>query len=157
MVPVAKLAAFVALPGPNPPAPAVPVKFLKDLGRPRCYAAYRQPFLPMTTPPDPLDPLLDRWSDTPEPPPRLSAEVWHRIARIEGEAEATTGWWAAVEAWFARPPFAAMFIACCALLGLFLAEVRVNRLESERSAQLARSYMQLIDPLLSTQNEEPHT
>ena len=111
----------------------------------------------MTTPPDPLDPLLNRWSQTPEPPPRLSAEVWQRIARAEGEAEAGLDWWASIEAWFARPPFAAMFIACCALLGLFLAEVRVNRLESERSAQLARSYLQLIDPLLAAKNEESHT
>jgi len=111
----------------------------------------------MTTPPDPLDPLLNRWSDTPEPPPRLSAEVWQRIARLEGEAEAAAGWWATVEAWFARPPFAALFVACCALLGLFLAEVRVNRLESERSAQLARSYMQLIDPLLTTKPEGHQT
>ena len=94
---------------------------------------------------------------TPEPPLRLSAEVWHRIARAEAEpALAPTGW-AAVEAWFARPPFAVLFIACCALLGLFLAEVRVNRQESARSAQLARSYLQLIDPLIATRNEEPHT
>jgi hypothetical protein len=41
-----------------------------------------------------------------------------------------------------------MFVASCALLGLFLAEVRVNRLQRERSSQLARSYLQLIDPLL---------
>jgi hypothetical protein len=111
----------------------------------------------MTTPPDPLDPLLNRWSDTPEPPPRLSAEVWQRIARAEGESELTLGWWATIEAWFARPPFAIMFVACCALLGLFLAEVRVNRLESERSAQLAKSYLQLIDPLLAANEEEHRT
>ncbi|HTL66686.1 MAG TPA: hypothetical protein VL200_03410 [Lacunisphaera sp.] len=111
----------------------------------------------MNTPPDPLDPLLNRWSETPEPPARLSAEVWQRISRVEGEAEAPVGWRAIVEAWFARPPFAAMFVACCALLGLFLAEVRVNRLESERSAQLARSYMQLIDPLLNQTEGRSHS
>jgi hypothetical protein len=109
----------------------------------------------MTPPPDPLDPLLDRWSEAPEPPSRLSAEVWHRIARAEREPG--PNWWAAIEAWFARPPFALLFIACCALLGLFLAELRVNRLESERSAQLARSYLLLIDPLLAEQAEPPHT
>ena len=111
----------------------------------------------MTTPPDPLDPLLNRWSETPEPPPRLSAEVWHRIALLESESEKAPAGWAVIEAWFARPPFAVMFITCCALLGLYLAEVRVNRLESERSAQLARSYLQLIDPLLAVQNEEHRT
>jgi hypothetical protein len=109
----------------------------------------------MTPPPDPLDPLLDRWSEAPEPPSRLSAEVWRRIARAEPEPG--SNWRAAVEAWFARPPFALLFIACCALLGLFLAELRVNRLESERSAQLARSYLLLIDPLLAEKAEPPHT
>jgi len=52
--------------------------------------------------------------------------------------------------WFARPPFAAMFVASCALLGLFLAELRVNHQQRERSTQLARSYLQLIDPLLKS-------
>ena len=102
----------------------------------------------MKTPFDPLDPLLDRWSETPEPPPRLSAEVWHRIAVAEGASRRPEGFWAGVEAWFSRPPFAAMFLVSCALLGLFLAEVRVSHLQRERSEQLARSYLQLIDPLL---------
>jgi hypothetical protein len=109
----------------------------------------------MTTPPDPLDPLLDRWSETPAPPPRLSAEVWQRIAQAEAQPVPPPAWWASVETWFARPPFAVLFIACCALLGLYLAEVRVNRLENERSAQLARSYLQLIDPLLATTRGDP--
>lgn len=109
----------------------------------------------MNPPPDPLDPLLDRWSETPEPPPRLSAEVWHRIALEESVTDQPVGWWTAVEAWFARPPFAVMFVASCALLGLFLAEVRVNHLQHERNQQLARSYLQLIDPLLTAENEEP--
>jgi len=60
-----------------------------------------------------------------------------------------------VETWFARPSFAVMFVASCALLGLFLAEVRVNHRQRERSEQLARSYLQLIDPLLTAQNEPP--
>jgi hypothetical protein len=110
----------------------------------------------MTTPPDPLDPLLDRWSETPEPAPRLAAEIWHRISLTESEPAERAGWGAIVESWFARPPFAVMFIASCALLGLFLAEVRVNQRQRERSEQLARSYLQLIDPLLTAQNEEPH-
>jgi hypothetical protein len=111
----------------------------------------------MNPPPDPLDPLLDRWDRTPEPPPRLAAEVWCRIARTEEEPAAPAPWWASIEAWFARPPFAVLFLASCALLGLFLAEVRLNRLENERSAQLARSYLQLIDPLLAVRDDAPHT
>jgi hypothetical protein len=109
----------------------------------------------MTPQPDPLDPLLGRWSETPEPASRLSVEVWQRIARAERES--APNWRSAVEGWFARPSFAVLFIACCALLGLFLAEVRVNRLENERSAQIARSYLLLIDPLLAEKSGEPHT
>ena len=38
---------------------------------------------------------------------------------------------------------------CIAIvLGLFLAEWRVNQVQRERSAQIARSYLLLIDPLL---------
>lgn len=102
----------------------------------------------MPTPPDPLDPLLDHWSEVPEPSPRMASEVWRRIALAEETEREPRGLWAGIEAWFARPPFAAMFVASCALLGLFLAEVRVNQQQRERSAQLARSYIQLIDPLL---------
>ena len=102
----------------------------------------------MKPPPDPLDPLLDRWSETPEPTPRMASEVWRRIALAEGATAAPRGFWASVELWFSRPPFAAMFVASCALLGLFLAELRVNHAQRERNAQLARSYVQLIDPLL---------
>lgn len=102
------------------------------------------------TPPDPLDPLLDHWSETPEPSPRLASEVWRRIALAEeaGHATAPSGFWSSLELWFSRPPFAAMFVASCALLGLFLAEVRVNQQQQERNEQLARSYLSLIDPLL---------
>ena len=108
----------------------------------------------MNTPPDPLDPLLDRWSETPAAPPRLSTEVWQRIALTEDSTQKTAGWWVAIEAWFARPPFAIMFIASCALLGLFLAELRVNRVQRQRSEQLARSYLRLIDPLLVAENKD---
>jgi type VI protein secretion system component VasK len=78
----------------------------------------------------------------------MAAEVWQRIALVEAESLNRTGAWATINAWFSRPSFAVMFVASCALLGLFLAEVRVNRLQRERSTQLARSYVQLIDPLI---------
>ena len=111
----------------------------------------------MTTPPDPLDPLLNRWSETPEPSPRLASEVWQRISLQESTRPEAPGFWAAMESWFARPPFAVLFIASCALLGLFLAELRVSHLQRERSAQLARSYLQLIDPLLNAPDQKPRT
>lgn len=104
----------------------------------------------MSTPSDPLDPLLDHWSHLPEPSPRLASEVWRRIADAERQGHETPGAFTSIHAWFARAPFAVMFIASCALLGLFLAEVRVNRHQRERSTLLARSYLQLIDPLLKT-------
>jgi hypothetical protein len=101
----------------------------------------------MPIPPDPLDPLLDRWAEPTEPSPSVAPEVWRRIASAESGGR-EPGFWLNVDAWLSRPPFAVLFLTCCALLGLFLAELRVNRLQREHSAQLARSYLQLIDPLL---------
>ena len=101
-------------------------------------------------PPDPLDPLLDHWSETPEASPRLASEVWRRIALADEAEIARAAGWRGAGSWFSRPPFAIMFVASCALLGLFLAELRLNHVQRERNAQLARSYLQLIDPLLKS-------
>jgi len=60
-----------------------------------------------------------------------------------------------VHAAFARPSFAAAFIAACVLLGLFLAEVRSSRLQSKYGAQLAQNYLHLIDPLLVESAQTP--
>lgn len=49
---------------------------------------------------------------------------------------------------FARPSFAAAFVIACVLLGLFLAEARLSRLQVERNTDLAKRYLRLIDPLL---------
>lgn len=105
-------------------------------------------------PEDPLNPLLDRWSTTPEPSPRLSAEVWQRIATGKAGAEQVRGPWVTFEAWLERPAFALGFVAACALIGLFLAEVRIGHAQRERNAQLARSYLQLIDPLVDSAEPE---
>jgi hypothetical protein len=98
--------------------------------------------------PDPLDPLLNSWAASPPPAPHLAGEVWRRIAVAESSAPEAGGFWAAAGAWLVRPQFAALFVVSCALLGLFLAQVRVTEREREHSALLARSYLQLIDPLL---------
>lgn len=103
------------------------------------------------SPRDPLDPLLDHWSETPDPSSNLPSEVWRRIALAEEAASENRGIWNGIELWFSRPPFAAMFVASCALLGLFLAEVRLNQEQSQRNTQLAQSYLQLIDPLLKSE------
>ncbi len=107
-------------------------------------------------PDDPLDALLDRWSSIPPPSPHLSAQVWQRIATSqEGTWDpAGRGPWVTFTTWLERPVFALGFVAACALLGLFLAEVRVGQLHQDRNAQLAKSYLQLIDPLLSTTDPE---
>lgn len=101
----------------------------------------------MKTPPDPLDSLLDRWSETPEPSSRLAANIWQQIATHEQSHP--VDWQQRVESWFGRPVFAASFIMACALIGLFVAEIRVSQLQHERNAQLARSYLLLIDPLFN--------
>ena len=104
----------------------------------------------MNPPPDPLDSLLDRWSETPDPSPRLAASVWQQIALHEREPVYARDGWASIMAWFGRPAFAVGFVVGCALVGLFMAELRVSHLQRERNAQLARSYLLLIDPLLNT-------
>ena len=100
----------------------------------------------MQNPHDPLDPLLDSWKEPDEPQPSLAPEVWRRIELAEKGRN--DGFWAGIDAWLSRPPFAVLFVVSCALLGLFMAEVRVNQEQRAHSAQLARSYLQLIDPLM---------
>lgn len=104
----------------------------------------------MTPPPDPLDPLLGRWSEKVDLRADLEEEVWRRISAAERDRSAPARAWGWLDAWLSRPPFAVLFVACCVLLGLFLAEHRANRIQREHSAQLVRSYVQLIDPLLTT-------
>lgn len=91
-----------------------------------------------SSPPDPLDPLLDRWGQPPALRP-LAADLRTRLAKPAPAPETI----------FLRPAFAALFVAACVLLGLFLAEVRVSRLHLDRDAQLLDSYRRLIDPLLT--------
>jgi hypothetical protein len=100
--------------------------------------------------PDPLEPLLERWEqETPPQPRSVAPDVWQRIentARVRRTP--VSGWLASLHAAFARPSFAAAFVAACMLLGLFLAEVRGSRWQSEQGARLVQSYLRLIDPLL---------
>lgn len=102
----------------------------------------------MQKPTDPIDPLLDRWNKTPPTPSGLNAEVWRRIAVLENSEE-SLGFWERLEAVFARPSFAFIFIAACTLAGLFFAEVRLSKLHADRNALYAKTYLQLIDPLVS--------
>ena len=103
----------------------------------------------MSSAPDPLDALLTRsrsLQPPPPPPDALGKEVWRRIADAEISSEPS--WWGRLEAVFSRPSFAAVFVAACTLFGLFLAEVRVSRMQAQRNVQLAQAYIHLIDPLL---------
>jgi len=97
-----------------------------------------------TQPPDPLDPLLDQWGRHPSFVP-LAGEVRARLRPPPREPETI----------FLRPAFAAMFVAACVLLGLFLAEVRVSRLHHDRDAQLLDSYRRLIEPLVNLSPAPP--
>lgn len=91
-----------------------------------------------SAPPDPFAPLLDRWGQAPAFR-SLAADLHARLKPTPPVAETI----------FLRPAFAALFIAACVLLGLFLAEVRVSHLHHDRDAQLLDSYRRLIDPLLT--------
>lgn len=105
--------------------------------------------MPTTPPdsPDPLDALLDQWGRrTPSPGGALGPEVWRRIERSEEPVRRSV--WERLHAAFARPSFAAAFVAACVLLGLFLAEARRSRLQAEYNRELMQSYLRLIDPLL---------
>lgn len=100
---------------------------------------------------DPLDDLLDGWKPS-SPPPDLRAEIRREIGRVQHQSEARS-WFGRLELAFSRPSFAATFVAACVLFGLFLAEVRVTRQHAIYGAQIARSYVQLIDPLLAAQTQ----
>ncbi|MBI5426010.1 MAG: hypothetical protein HZA32_18200 [Opitutae bacterium] len=90
------------------------------------------------SPQDPLDPLLERWGRPPPFAPLMPA----LRQRLHGRAAET-------ESLFAHPAFAAVFVAACVLLGLFLAEIRVSRVRHDRDTQLLESYRRLIDPLVT--------
>jgi hypothetical protein len=95
---------------------------------------------------DPLDELLERCRAVPETPPQIPARVARLIA--ESHPTAPPSWMERLDAACARPSFASAFVAACVLLGLFLAEARLTRIHAAQGAQMARSYLQLIDPLL---------
>jgi hypothetical protein len=97
-------------------------------------------------PPDPLDPLFERWREkTPTLPRSVTGEVWSRIERAEAMSPLANAL-ARIELAFSRPAFAAAFVAACVLLGLFLAETRLSDAYARRSAELERSYLHLLDP-----------
>jgi hypothetical protein len=106
-------------------------------------AAVRSPIM---TPRDPLDDLLDQWHPTTSPSRDLTARIHREIAANQSGA---TEWWGRrLAIAFARPSFAVAFVAACVLLGLFLAESRISKLHAAYGAQVARNYVQLIDPLI---------
>ncbi|PTX95476.1 hypothetical protein [Opitutus sp. ER46] len=102
---------------------------------------------------DPLDDLLDRWHPPAHLVPDLRAEIRREIARATPSHRGS--WLTRLDRAFAQPSFAITFVAACVLLGLFLAEARVSRLHAAYGAQIARSYVQLIDPLLDAQPTAP--
>jgi len=94
---------------------------------------------------DPLDDLFARWK-SPASPNNLQTPIRRAIA--QAQAAARPPWYVRLEVAFSRPSFAVTFVAACVLFGLFLAEARVSRLNARYGSQIARNYVQLIDPLL---------
>lgn len=105
------------------------------------------------SPRDPLDDLLDRWQPAANRVPDLRGRVRREITAIREPERGS--WWSRLDAAFARPSFAVTFVAACVLFGLFLAEARVARLHAEYGAEVARSYIQLIDPLIDSVAAQP--
>ena len=98
---------------------------------------------------DPLDSLFERWRDAaPEPSDELESAVWRRLAAHENPSIRRGGFFASIEAIFARPSFTAAFVVGCVLLGLLLAETRVSQMQAKRSVQFVQSYLRQIDPQL---------
>jgi len=95
---------------------------------------------------DSLDRLLHHWEEATPAAESVEAEVWRRIAAAEAPSEAP-GLLGRIRALFARPSFSIAFAAACLLLGLFLVELRNSRQQALRSAQLAQSYLRIVDPL----------
>lgn len=101
---------------------------------------------------DPLDQLLDEWRvDTTHT--RLTGRVWNEIER-RNRHRRENSFLHRLESVFARPSFSIVFVLSCILLGLFLAEIRVARIQSARSTTLAQSYLQLVNPLLEEHRVE---
>lgn len=101
--------------------------------------------------PDPLHTLLDQWKADPSDR-SLASEVWRELEHRDALSRRTT-LLGRLEAVFARPSFSIVFVISCVLLGLFLAEVRVAKLQSARSTALAQSYIELINPLLEAEDQ----
>lgn len=100
---------------------------------------------------DPLNTLLDQWKV--EPKERsLASEVWRELEHRDALSRRIS-LLDRLEAIFARPSFSIVFVICCVLLGLFLAEIRVAKIQSARSTALAQSYIELINPLLETADQ----
>lgn len=100
---------------------------------------------------DPLNTLLDQWKVNPGER-SLASEVWRELEHRDALTRRTT-LLDRLETIFARPSFSIVFVISCVLLGLFLAEIRVARIQSARSTALAQSYIELINPLLEAENQ----
>lgn len=101
----------------------------------------------MSQEPDSLSELIRRFDAPPPLPPGLELKV---RTRVELSRARPPSLFARIDATFARPSFAAVFVVGCVLLGLFTAEARIAHSQAEQTARLERSYLALIDPVVNS-------
>ncbi|HEY3754533.1 MAG TPA: hypothetical protein VGL42_00125 [Opitutaceae bacterium] len=101
----------------------------------------------MSRDPDPFSELIRRF-DAPAP---LLSDLERKVrARIELKRARKPSLFDRIDATFASPSFATVFVVGCVLLGLFTAEARIAHSQAEQTARLERSYLELIDPLVNS-------
>lgn len=95
---------------------------------------------------DELDNLLEQWQVTPASDPQLKHRVWTRIAAGSTRTnQRLPDWLTSFMSIISRPLGATGFVAASIVCGLFLAEMRVSKIKSVHTEELAKSYIQLID------------
>ena len=95
---------------------------------------------------DELDALFEQWQNVPATDPQLKHRVWTRIAAGDSRPnQALTHRLSALWRMLSHPLGAAVFVTASVVLGIVIAELRVNHVKDLRTEELARNYIQLIE------------
>ena len=118
----------------------VPLHLLR--GRRRCRSAFVDQFRYK----DELDALFEQWQDVSATDPQLKHRVWTRIAAGDTrQSQALPDWLERLLGILSQPLGATAFVAASVVCGILIAEMRVNRVKSIRTEELAQNYIQLIE------------